>query len=105
MNRGLVTHVTFAIVAALCILLQWASLFGAADLALLDQQFRFLRRWFPRPVTPDVVIVGIDEQATEDLPQSLVTWQPYLGGFLTAMADARPSVIGVDLILPSRSAT
>ena len=104
MNRGLVTHVAFAVVATTCLLFQWASLFDRADLALLDRQFRFLSDASPHHITSDVVVVGIDEEATEELPEPLVMWHPYLGRFLAAMATARPAVVGIDLILPSRSA-
>jgi class 3 adenylate cyclase/CHASE2 domain-containing sensor protein len=51
----------------------------------------------------DVVIVGIDEDATKALREPFALWHPHLGKFLDAMTKAKPSVVGLDITLPDRS--
>src|SRR5262245_59922886 len=75
----------------------------ALDLKLLDAQFRMLRAWSPRPVARDVVIVGVDEETVRRFPEPITLWHRQLGQFLGAMARARPSVLGIDIVLPDRS--
>lgn len=83
--------------------LHWSPLVTTTDLAVLDRQFRFLRATALRPVATDVVIVGIDEETTRVLAEPIALWHRHLGRFLEAMAQARPSVVGVDISLPDRS--
>ena len=73
------------------------------DRALIDSEFRLLRRYFPRPIETDVVVVGIDEATFEILREPFSLWHPHLGRFLRAMAVAEPSVVGLDVVLPDRS--
>lgn len=73
------------------------------DLKLLDVQFRLLRAWFPQPASRDVVVVGIDEETAKRFPEPITLWHAHLGRFFTAMARAKPAVLGVDIILPDRS--
>lgn len=73
------------------------------DLKLLDAQFRLLRARGPAPVSPDVLIVGIDEDTVSALPEPLTLWHKHLGQFMHAMVMARPAAVGIDIILPDRS--
>ena len=73
------------------------------DLKLLDWQFRLLRASAPQPVARDVAIVGIDETTARQFPEPITLWHAHLGRFLSAMALAKPAVVGLDIILPDRS--
>ena len=72
------------------------------DLRILDLQFSALRRWFPRPSSAQPVVIGIDEATTRAFSEPITLWHRHLGGFLHAMALARPAVVGIDLVLPDR---
>lgn len=74
------------------------------DARLLDAEFRLLRRLAPREASPNVVIVGIDTDAIKKLPEPVALWHRHLGKFFRAMAEAKAAVVGVDVILPDRSA-
>jgi adenylate cyclase len=73
------------------------------DLKLLDVQYRLLRAWFPQPAARDVVVVGVDEETAKQFPEPITLWHAHLGRFFSAMALAKPAVLGVDIILPDRS--
>ena len=90
-----------AIGLALCLFRGSESL----DQAVLDREFAALRRIAPTPVPAqnEVVIIGLDEQAFVTLPEPSSLWHPYLGKLFTALAAARPAVVGLDLALPVRS--
>ena len=62
-----------------------------------------LAKRFPKAVKTPVVIVGIDDATMHSFPEPLALWHAHLGKFFKAMAAAKPSVVGVDLVLPSRS--
>lgn len=82
-----------------------AAISGATrplELRLLDLQFRSLRAWAPQPVEQDVAVIGIDEETARRLPEPVTLWHRHLGQLFTALAAARPSVVGVDLVLPDR---
>jgi class 3 adenylate cyclase len=91
-----------AAVAAFVALQLASGLFDLADLKIVDQQFRFLRKYFPAPA-PEVVVIGIDDATVDRLPEPLALWHPHLGKLLRGVAGARPAVVGVDIILPDRS--
>jgi class 3 adenylate cyclase len=82
---------------------QFFSVNDALDRKILDAQFEFLRAYYPQPVKNDVVIVGIDEQAFKSFREPFALWHPYLGTFLRAMAQGKPSVVGLDIVLPEYS--
>lgn len=93
---GLGAVVIFAALQAL------SGLFALADLKALDLQFRLLRQYFPASA-PEVVVIGIDEATVARMPEPLALWHPHLGKLLRGVAQARPAVLGVDIILPDRS--
>ena len=70
---------------------------------LLDRQFTQMQQDDVHRLPNDVVIVGIDEDATKALKEPFALWHPHLGKFLDAMAIAKPSVLGLDIALPERS--
>jgi adenylate cyclase len=95
--------VFFAVVLGAGLAAQYAGLAERADRALLDAEFRLLRERRPQPVEKDVVLVGIDETTFQVLREPFALWHPHLGRFLQAMALAKPSVVGLDIVLPDRS--
>ena len=72
------------------------------DLRLLDQQFRLLRAWFPRPA-PEIAIVGIDNASMDSIAEPLALWHRHFGKFLSALTALEPAAVGVDIVLPDRS--
>jgi class 3 adenylate cyclase/CHASE2 domain-containing sensor protein len=74
-----------------------------ADLKLLDLQFRLLRSWAPVAAAREVVVVGIDEETVTQFREPMTLWHRHLGRFFTAMAQARPAAVGIDIVLPDRS--
>jgi class 3 adenylate cyclase len=50
-----------------------------------------------------VVLVGLDEPFLESMREPLALLHPHLARFLAAMTLAKPSVVGLDIVLPSRS--
>jgi CHASE2 domain-containing sensor protein len=74
-----------------------------AERATFDWEMRTLRRIHPRPVTPDVVLVGIDDDTQQAFPEPIALWHKHLARMLHALARARPRAVGVDVTLPERS--
>ncbi len=93
----------FALVLGAGLAGQYAGLAERSDRALLDAEFRLLRERLPQPVEKDVVLVGIDETTFHVLREPFALWHPHLGRLLQAMAIAKPSVLGLDIVLPDRS--
>jgi adenylate cyclase len=93
----------FALCLVLGGLLQYSSLGGRLDAALLDAQIRVLRAAFPAPAQKEVVVVGIDESDLAYFKEPVALWHRHLGDFLRAMAKARAEVVGLDIALPERS--
>ncbi|HKA42865.1 MAG TPA: adenylate/guanylate cyclase domain-containing protein [Burkholderiales bacterium] len=96
-------HAPFLVLAVCGVLLAASGAACVVDLKLLDGQFRLLRAWFPQPTTREVVVVGIDEETTKLFPEPITLWHRHLGRFLSAMALAKPAVVGFDIVLPDRS--
>jgi adenylate cyclase len=71
--------------------------------SVLDMQFERMHQNYGHRLQNDVVIVGIDEDATKALKEPFALWHPHLGKFLDAMTQAKPSVVGLDITLPDRS--
>lgn len=93
----------FFIPLVIGLLLTYSKVHTWADLKILDWQFQVLREHYPRPVQNDVVVVGIDEGTYKALREPFALWHPHLGKFLRAMAQAKPAVLGMDIVLPDRS--
>lgn len=101
LRRNLFVGLILAIVVALGV--QFARLTAPADQALLDRQFRLLRQFVPDPLNNDVVVIGIDEKTYMALPEPFALWHPHLGRLLHGLAQAKPAVVGFDIVLPVRS--
>lgn len=70
---------------------------------MLGGQFQLLRKYNPQPVPNDVVIIGIDEATYAAFREPLALWHPYLGKLFSALAQANPALVGLDIVLPDRS--
>jgi len=79
------------------------SLLAGAERTAFDAQMRFLRAAHPRPVTGDVVLIGIDEQSERTFPEPTALWHVHFAEVLHALARAKPAAVGVDIALPERS--
>jgi adenylate cyclase len=73
------------------------------DAALLDAEWRVLRRFDWRPAPEEIVIVGVDEASVRAIPEPPGLWHAALGRALSRLATARPRAIGFALPLPERS--
>lgn len=74
------------------------------DLLLLDLQFHTLARLAPHTYAgPEIVIVGLDERTLKVHREPLALMHRHLGRLFSALAEARPAAVGVDLVLPDRS--
>lgn len=92
----------FLVVLALGLGLHLKGAWNPLELFVLDRQFTLLRE-YPQPLANDVVVVGIDEAAFKQFREPFALWHPHLGKFFQAMAGARPSVVGMDIVLPDHS--
>jgi class 3 adenylate cyclase/CHASE2 domain-containing sensor protein len=95
--------IAFLIVFAAGLAAQLGGLTREADQRLLDAGFRLLREHAPRPLSNDVVLVGIDEGTLIALREPPALWHAHLGRFLKAMAAAKPAAVGLAVALPERS--
>lgn len=92
----------FVIVVAICLGLHMNRMWNPLELLVLDRQFTLLREHSER-LDRDVVVVGIDEAAFKEFREPFTLWHPHLGRFFQAMAQAKPSAVGLDIVLPDRS--
>lgn len=93
----------FIVVCALAAGLWSSPLLRPLDSALYDQQSRWLRALGPGRLPQDVVVIGLDEAAFENLPEPYALWHRHLGRLFMGLARARPAVVGVAAALPVRS--
>ena len=73
------------------------------DGALLDDEWRILRKFEPRPAPDDIVIVGIDPASVAAIAAPPGLWHEPLGIALVRIAAAKPRAIGLAYPLPERS--
>lgn len=92
--------VVLAVVAAFG-LTPWAR---QLDHLWLDSAFRALRHYLPLKGGEQVVVVGIDDEDLREFGMPLAVLHRQIGGFLQAMAVARPAAVGLDVVLPAASA-
>jgi class 3 adenylate cyclase len=73
------------------------------DLALLDAEFRLLRKLRQADSPQKVTLIGIDEATTAAFVEPMALWHPHYGSMLEALALLRPKAVGLDVVLPARS--
>jgi class 3 adenylate cyclase/CHASE2 domain-containing sensor protein len=93
----------FALLAVLCTALPFLPPIASADLFLLDHQFRLLRSQGPKQITQDVTVIGIDDETYKQFPEPFALWHAHFGEMLSALALAKPAVVGFDINFPDRS--
>ena len=100
--RSWTTAAFLAVVLGACAL-QATDTLALWNARLLDVAFNFWRRAEPQPVARDVVVVGIDVDDLRYFSDPRDFWHPHYGRLLAAMVQARPSVVGFDIVFPERS--
>jgi adenylate cyclase len=74
-----------------------------AERRAFDLQMRALRDVWSRPITGDIVLIGIDEDTENAFPEPVALWHRHFADVLHALAQARPAAVGMDIVLPERS--
>ena len=87
----------------LAIAVQLAGAFAPFERPVRDAGFRFLRATGHLPIANDLVLVAVDEAFLASTPEPLTLIHPYLGRVMSGLAQVKPSVVGLDLVLPSKS--
>lgn len=95
--------VGFLFTAVLCLVLHLSHGLQRLDNIFFDLQASVLRAIYPRAVSHEVVIVGIDEASTRAFDEPIILWHRHIADFLQAALDAEVSAIGLDVVLPDRS--
>src|SRR5258706_4843035 len=98
----------YAIVAALVVALATIptppqSTLADTDRLAFDAQMRILRKFYPRPLANDIVLIGIDEDTYDEFPEPIALWHKHYARMLHALAKAKPRAVAVDVVLPERS--
>jgi adenylate cyclase len=91
------------VVWVLAVALQWFGAFGALERSVRDVSFALLRSTGAHPVANDLVLVAIDDEFLESIPEPFALIHPYLGRLMAGLAQVQPSVVGLDLVLPGKS--
>ncbi|MCX7149992.1 MAG: CHASE2 domain-containing protein [Rhodocyclales bacterium] len=89
--------------SAAAVVLQLTGAFAPFERPVRDAGFRLLRASGPLPIANDLVLVAVDEAFLESTPEPLTLIHPYLGRVMSGLAQVKPSVVGLDLVLPSKS--
>jgi class 3 adenylate cyclase len=85
------------------IVFDFVKVSAVPDRVMLDREFQLLREYRRQPVPNDVVIVGIDEATFAAFREPFALWHPHLGKLFNALAAGKPSLVGLDVVLPERS--
>src|SRR5512139_3072334 len=102
-SAQLVRFLAMLIIALASIGAHHTDLFRLINGKLLDAGFLTLRKLAPRPVARDVAVVGIDVEALKTFSEPRDFWHANYGKLLTALAELRPSAVGLDVVFPERS--
>jgi adenylate cyclase len=79
------------------------SLLAGGERGAFDMQMRLLRAFLPRPLTDDVVLVGIDEETESAFTEPIALWHRHFAAVSHALARAKPRAVGIDVVPPERS--
>ena len=79
------------------------SLVSLLERLSFDLQMETLRKFYPRQAKVEPVLIGIDESSEDDFEEPLAMWHEHLGKTMRALAASKPAVVGVDIVLPSKS--
>lgn len=76
---------------------------AALERAAFDWKMQALRDHGPRPLEPDVVLVGIDEATEAAFPEPFALWHRRFASLLQGLNAGGARAVGVDIVLPERS--
>jgi class 3 adenylate cyclase len=93
----------FALIALAGIVGQSTDWMALADAKLLDGAFNVWRKLSPAPAKRDVAVIGIDVDDLREFSDPRDFWHAHYGELLTALAKAKPAVVGLDVVFPERS--
>lgn len=93
----------FLVILFLALLLPLLAPLKLLELKWLDAQFRLLRDYAPIAAQRQIAIIGIDDGTSRALGLPLSLMHVQLGRVLTALAEARPAAVAVDIALPEMS--
>ena len=79
------------------------AVLGVLERLTFDLQMKFLRANFPRPAPIEPILIGIDESAEEAFDEPIAMWHKHFAALLDALAVSEPTLVGMDVVLPSRS--
>ncbi len=79
------------------------AVLGVLERMSFDLQMKFLRAYHPRPASVEPVLIGIDESAEDAFDEPIAMWHKHFAELLDALAVSEPSLIGMDVVLPSKS--
>ncbi len=79
------------------------SILSVLERLSFDFQMQFLRTVFPRSVDVEPVLIGIDESAEAAFDEPIAMWHKHFAKLIDAMVVAKPALVGMDIVLPSRS--
>ncbi|MEP7154897.1 MAG: adenylate/guanylate cyclase domain-containing protein [Betaproteobacteria bacterium] len=79
------------------------AVLGVLERLSFDLQMKFMRAVYPRTAPVEPVLIGIDESAEESFDEPIAMWHKHFAKLLDAMVVAKPAVVGMDVVLPSRS--
>jgi adenylate cyclase len=99
-SRLAAAFIAIAIAGLAALSSEWMAL---ANAKALDVAFGLWRRIDPAPAKRDVVVIGIDVDDLREFKDPRDFWHPHYGRLLAALAQAKPAVVGLDIVFPERS--
>jgi adenylate cyclase len=93
----------FALIAAAALGMHYTDLLALLNGKLLDAGFTVWRAVAPRPLQNDVVVIGIDVEDLRTFNEPRELWHPNYARLFEALAQAKPAVVGLDVVFPERS--
>jgi class 3 adenylate cyclase/CHASE2 domain-containing sensor protein len=102
-SARLIRALAVLMIALASIGLHYTDWFGLINGKLLDAGFQTLRTVAPRPVPRDVAVIGIDVEALRAFSEPRDFWHANYGKLLSALAQLRPTAVGLDVVFPERS--
>jgi len=93
----------FFLIALIATGVQHSEAVATLNGKVLDAAFTFLRAVSPKPAARDAVVIGIDVDDLRAFSEPRDFWHPNYGRLLAALGQAKPAVVGLDIVLPERS--